>query len=178
MGQARVYGHERDAEVFRVQVSVRMTPWTCDHCRAEQTDDTHCQVCHAARYSSWDVQLSRHVLEHIADGLDVPLDVQEALNARPCYARVNGGRGFALQFVVSRMRMLTRDTTAIAQALVKARSAPLMLEAMAAGSAADKIRILEKWGPKTNADTVEHTGKVITSHVVELVDGPPPKGEK
>ena len=148
-------------------------PWTCASCQSEQTDTFTCQDCGRARYGSWDIMVSEHVLEHIADGLSSPLDIQKAMNEREAYRNIRGG--FQLPFIVQRIRMLTTDTTQLADKIAKAMSAPAMLRVFKEGKPPDLIQALTKWGPRTNAEQVEHKGEVITKHVVELHEGPPPK---
>lgn len=152
-----------------------MNPWKCEQCGAEQTHEQWCEACHKARFQSWDIMVSEHVLEHIADGLATPLEVQKAMNARPCYARIRGG--FELRYIVQRIRMLTNDTTDLARKLMRAQSAKLALEAMAQATPSDKIRILEKWGPVVNTEYTETKVDAVTRHVVELHEGPPPRGD-
>ena len=155
-----------------------MTAWTCPHCQSKQTHDAWCEACHdkgvyIARYQSWDVQISEHVLEHIADGLSTPLEIQKAMNVRSCYANVRGG--FQLQFIAQRIRLLTNDTTSLARGLLKARAASMALDVIERGDTKDKLAALK--GIQVLGDVVEHKGDIVTRHVVELHEGPPPKRE-
>ncbi len=148
--------------------------WTCADCRTKhETDGLCCSACYAPRYASWAIMVASHVVEHLGDGLVEPLAVLEAMQARPCYARVD----LSLAFIAQQMRLLTKDTTALARAIVKARSSRTMLEVLETGDTKDKIAVLAKWGPETNAEHVEHKGETVTRHVVELHEGPPPKRE-
>lgn len=149
--------------------------WTCEHCASEQTHEAWCENCGAVRYATRDIQISEHVLEHIADGLSTPLEIQKAMNARPCYANIRGG--FQLQFIVQRIRMLTNDTRDLAIKLARAQSAPAMLRVFKDGKPPDLIQAMAKWGPKTNAEQTETKIDAVTRHVVELHEGPPPKME-
>ena len=133
-------------------------PWTCRECQSEQTDAFRCEQCGAARYQTWDIMVSEHVLEHIAEGLSEPLEIQKAMNARPCYANIRGG--FQLTFIVQRIRMLTRDTRDLALKLIRAKASVLALKAIEHGDTKDAIAMLAKWGPETNAERVEHSGSL------------------
>jgi hypothetical protein len=117
--------------------------------------------------------VAEHVLEHLSDGLAEPLEVLKAMQARPAYRK----GGLSLAFIAQQMRLLTKDTTTLARAIVKARSSRTMLEVLETGDTKDKIAVLAKWGPETNAEHVDHTGETVTRHVVELHEGPPPKRE-
>lgn len=141
--------------------------WTCASCQSEQTHEVICQACYAVRFSHYDVQLSEHVLEHIADGLATPLEIQKAMNERPCYARIAGG--FQLQFIAQRIRLLTKDTTKLASDLARAMSASAMLRVFKDGEPNVLLQALTKYGPKTNAEQHEHKGEVqtIVKHVYE-----------
>lgn len=143
--------------------------WTCSHCRAAQTNDTHCEACYEPRYPSSAIQIAEHVTEHLADGLSTPLEVLQAMQARPCYAKAE----FTLAFVAQQMRLLTKDTTTLARQIAKARASRVMLEVLEGGDAKDKIAVLR--GIQVLGDVVEHKGEVVTRHVVELHDGPPPE---
>lgn len=149
-----------------------MSNWECPSCRAEQTHEVYCPACHQPRYASWAIQVAQHVSEHLADGLCEPLAVLEALQARPCYER----HAFSLAFVAQQMRLLTKDTTALARQIAKARSSRTMLEVLETGDTKDKIAVLK--GIQVLGDVVEHKGETITRHVVELYEGPPPSGER
>lgn len=142
-------------------------PWTCAHCQSEQTHDVYCEMCGSARFRSWDVMVSEHVLEHIADGLSTPRDVQDAMNARPCYARINSGQGFDLQYIVSRIRMLTKDTKSLARQLFEAQAAVMALNVVKHGDTKDHIQALK--GIQVLGEVVEHKGEVqtIVKHVYE-----------
>ncbi len=117
------------------------------------------------------VMFAEHVLEHVADGLSTPLEILQAMQARPCYQRTT----FTLEFIARQLRLLTKDTTQLARDLVRARSARVMLEVLADGEPKDKIQVLAKWGPETNAERVDHNVKSVSTFVVETNDGPPPK---
>lgn len=134
--------------------------WTCPHCQSEQTHEVWCEACQRDRFPSWDIMVSEHVLEHLAEGLVAPLDIQKKLNERPCYKRINSGQGFDLAYVTRRVQMLTRDTTKIADQLAKALSAPAMLRVFKEGKPQDLIQAMAKWGPKVNVERVEHSGEV------------------
>lgn len=146
-------------------------PWTCDQCGAEQTHEQWCEACHKARFQSWDIMVSEHVLEHIADGLATPLEVQKAMNARPCYARIRGG--FELRYIVQRIRMLTNDTSDLARKLLKAQAHVMALNVIHNGDTKDHVNTLK--GIQVLGEVVEHKGETITRHVVELHEGPPPR---
>lgn len=140
--------------------------WTCPHCADEtQTDQRYCQACQRPRYASWAIQVAEHVTEHLEDGLSTPLEVLAAMEARGCYKSA----GLTLAFISQQMRILTKDTTTIARQLVKARAARTMLEVLETGDTKDKISVLAKWGPDTNAEHVDHAGTVATTvtHVYE-----------
>jgi hypothetical protein len=143
--------------------------WTCDGCRSEQTHDYVCLACERPRFSAWAIQIAEHVLEHIADGLADPLDVLKALKQRPCYVKAD----LSLAFVAQQMRLLTKDTTTLARQIAKARASRVMLDVLETGDAKDKIAVLK--GIQVLGEVVEHRGELITKHVVELHDGPPPE---
>ena len=145
-----------------------MTAWTCPHCRTEQTHEVYCPACETARYPSWAIQVAQHVTEHLADGISEPLAMLEAMQGRPCYQRTE----LSLQFIASQMRLLTKDTTSLARQIAKARSSRVMLEVLETGDTKDKIQVLR--GIQVLGDVVEHKGEVVTRHVVELHEGPPP----
>lgn len=144
-------------------------PWTCDHCGAEQTHDVWCQGCSHPRYASRAIQLSEHILEHLADGLSEPLDVLKAMTARACYKPWD----LSLQMIAQHIRLLTKDTTALARQIAKARSARTMLEVLETGDTKDKLAVLK--GIQVLGDVVEHKGEVTTRFVVETHEGAPPK---
>jgi hypothetical protein len=148
-----------------------VTPWTCPHCRTEQTHDAYCEACSMGRYPTWAIQAASHVLEHLADGLSEPFDVLVAMQSRPCYAKTS----LELAFIAQQMRLLTKDTTALARAIAKARAARTMLEVLETGDNKDKVQVLR--GIQVLGDVVEHKGEVTTRHVVELHEGPPPRQE-
>lgn len=150
-------------------------PWTCPTCQSEQTHELWCESCDYARFASWDIMVSEHVLEHIADGIATPFDIQKAMNARPCYARVNGGQGFALPFIAQRIRLLTNDTSALARGLLKAQAHIMALNVVKHGDTKDHVAALK--GIQVLGDVVEHKGETVTRHIVELHEGPPPKRE-
>lgn len=152
------------------------TTWTCEHCRLEHIDraDVACPKCDRSRYASFEIQVCEHILEHIADGAEAgivvsALDVLKAMNARPCYARINSGQGFQISYIQSRMRAVTRDTTPLARAIFKAKAANAALRIMEHGTPSELINAMAKWGPETNAEHVDHTGAVSTTvkHVYE-----------
>ena len=141
--------------------------WTCPACQSEQTHEAWCEACNTLRYQTRDIQISEHVLEHIADGLADPLDIQKAMNARPCYANIRGG--FQLQFIVQRIRMLTRDTKALARQLFEAQAAVMALNVVKNGDTKDHLQALK--GIQVLGEVVEHKGEVSTvvKHVYEDV---------
>lgn len=149
-------------------------PWTCPSCQSEQTHEQWCESCNRARFPSWDIMVSEHVLEHIADGLAAPFDIQKVMNERPVYRRVNGGQGFSLQFIVQRVRMLTTSTKSLARQLFEAKAAVMALNVVENGDTKDHLVALK--GIQVLGEVVEHKGETITRHVVELHEGPPPKG--
>lgn len=147
--------------------------WTCPHCRTEQTHEVLCEACYAPRYASWAIQVAVHVTEHLADGLATPLDVLQAMQDRECYAR---SQALSLSFIAQQMRLLTVDTTRLARDIIKARSSRLALDVCETGDTKDKLALLK--GVQVLGDVVEHKGEVVTRHVVELHEGPPPgKGD-
>jgi hypothetical protein len=143
--------------------------WTCPHCASAQTDEVICRSCERPRYASWAIQCAEHITEHLADGLSTPLEVLAAMQARPCYQRST----LTLQFIASQMRLLTVDTTVLARQIAKARASRVMLDVLETGDAKDKIAVLK--GIQVLGDVVEHKGEVVTRHVVELHEGPPPE---
>lgn len=143
--------------------------WVCPVCGSSQIHEAYCQECGNARFASWAIQIAEHILEHIADGASEPLEVLKLMQARPCYRSVR----LELAFVAQQMRLLTKDTTTLARQLAKARSARTMLEVLETGDTKDKLAILK--GIQVLGEVVEHKGELITKHVVELHDGPPPK---
>ena len=127
-----------------------MTTWTCEQCQSQQTvDGRWCDTCQAPRYPSFAIMVATHITEHLADGLSEPLEVLKAMQARPAYART----ALDLDFVTRQLRLLTKDTTALARQLVQARSARTMLEVLDQGEPKDKIAVLKAWGPEPN---IEH----------------------
>lgn len=144
-------------------------PWTCEHCRAEQTHEIYCEACDAPRYASWEIAFAERILEHVADGVGEPLEVLKLMQARPCYAKTH----LTLQKVTSTMRMLSKDTRQLARQIADAHAARMMLDVVHNGDAKDKIAVLK--GRQVLGDVVEHKGDIITRHVVELHEGPPPK---
>ena len=146
----------------------------CRCCEAELPPGfASCQRCGTTRNATWAVMFAGHLAEHMADGVTEPMAMLAAMEARPCYAHVR----LDLPFIAQQMRLLTKDTTTLARQIVKARSSRTMLEVLETGDTKDKIAVLAKWGPETNAEHVEHKGDVVTRHVVELHEGPPPKRE-
>lgn len=147
-----------------------MTPWICPWCRAEQTHEVLCQACQSPRYATWAIQVAHHVLEHLEDGVTEPLAMLEALQARECYAR----HGLQLSFIAQQMRLLTKDTTALARALAKARASRTMLEVLETGDNKDKIAVMR--GIQVLGDVVEHKGAIATTvtHVYETAPGKEP----
>lgn len=141
--------------------------WTCPDCltRHEPPPEFYCPQCHTPRFASWAIAVAHHILEHLQDGLSQPLEILEAMQARPGYARTR----LELHFIAQQMRLLTKDTTTLARQLAKARSAKTMLEVLETGDNNHKLRVLEKWGPETNAEHVDHSGTVSTTvkHVYE-----------
>jgi hypothetical protein len=155
--------------------------WTCPTCDLEhRAEMLWCSRCHHARYISTAVMLAEHVLEHIADGLVSPLDILKAMTERE-YEReaLTGGRALhrvwpvlTLQQVASHIKLLTRDTTKLAQDLAKAHAARVTLDVLTTGKHTDQIAIMKGW--RVLGDEVRHTGEVVERHVVELHSGPPP----
>lgn len=145
--------------------------WTCNACRVEHADDAllWCEPCGSGRYASFAVMVAEHILEHIADGLNEPLDVLKAMQTRP----VGAYASLTLAFIAQQMRLLTKDTTALARALLKARAARTALEVLETGDAKDKLAVLK--GIQVLGEVVEHKGELVTKHVVELHEGPPPE---
>ncbi len=146
----------------------------CRCCEAELPPGAaSCQRCGTTRNMTWAVMFATHLSEHIHDGITEPMAMLAAMEARPCYAHVR----LDLPFIAQQMRLLTKDTTTLARAIVKARSSRTMLEVLETGDTKDKIAVLAKWGPETNAEHVEHKGDVVTTvrHVYESV--PPKEGE-
>lgn len=141
-------------------------PDTCAMCRAPYGPDAViCEPCGTPRYASYAVMLAEHVLEHIADGLTEPVEILRAMVARP----IRSYAGLTLAQVAQQVRLLTKDTSALARALVKARSARTMIEVLETGDAKDKISVLAKWGPETNAEHVAHSGEIALPTRVEHV---------
>ena len=140
-------------------------PWTCDHCRAPQTHELWCELCHEPRYRTFAIQFAHHIVEHLADGVTEPLAMLEAMQARPCYARTT----FTLSQIVAQMRMLTKDTRKLAEQIVQAQSARLMIRACASPDPKDQIAILKQWGPKANPEEHNVNGQTIVKHVYETV---------
>ena len=146
-----------------------MTTWTCDGCQSTQTHELWCESCDRMRFLTREIALNEHIVEHLADGIEAPMDVLKAMQARPCYAGVS----FTLANSTQRLRMLTRDTTKLAREIAKAKAAPMMLDIVHHGDTKDKIAVLK--GIQVLGDVVEVKGETITRHVVELHEGPPPK---
>lgn len=144
--------------------------WTCTSCGAEQTHATWCQACSRPRYPTRAIQLAEHILEHLADGLTEPLDILKAMTARDCYKPWD----LTLAMIAQQMRLLTRDTSALARDIARARAARVTLDVLETGEHKDRIAVLKGWGVMT--DVVKHEGEQITRHIVELHEGPPPKG--
>jgi len=145
--------------------------WHCPSCLTDQTHEAYCQTegCHAPRYASWAIQFAEHICEHLADGESEPLAVLKLMQARPCYAKAQ----LQLNFIAQQMRLLTKDTTALARQIAKARSSRVMLQVLETGDTKDKIAVLK--GIQVLGDVVEHKGDIVTRHIVELHDGPPPE---
>lgn len=144
--------------------------WNCGSCHAEHTDDQliWCEPCGTMRYGSFAIMVAEHVLEHLTDGLVEPLDVLKALQARSVKAYAS----LTLAFVAQQMRLLTKDTTALARQIAKARASRVMLDVLETGDAKDKIAVLK--GIQVLGDVVEHKGEVTTRFVVETHEGAPP----
>lgn len=144
--------------------------WACSTCRVETADDQliWCAQCSTARYVSYAVMLAEHVLEGLADGLTEPLELLKALQGRP----IKAYRSLSLSAVAQQMRLLTKDTTALARQIAKARASRAMLEVLETGDAKDKIAVLK--GIQVLGDVVEVKGETVTRHIVELHEGPPP----
>lgn len=149
-----------------------LKPWLCPHCQSEQTHDTRCLVCDRPRFAAWAIQIAEHVLEHLADGCNEPLDVLKALKERPCYLKAD----LSLAFVAQQMRLLTKDTTTLARQIAKARASRTMLEVLETGDSKDKLAVLK--GIQVLGDVVEHKGEVTTRFVVETHEGAPPRREE
>lgn len=113
--------------------------------------------------------VAAHVTEHISDGLSAPLEVLTAMEARGCYARA----GLTLAFIAQQMRLLTKDTTALARQIAKARASRTMLEVLETGDTKDKIAVLK--GVQVLGEVVEHKVDQTTRFIVETHEGPPPK---
>ena len=145
-------------------------PWECPHCRSQQTHELVCQACQQARYASWAIASAQHVTEHLADGLTEPIDVLAAMQARPCYQQ----HALTLTFIAQQMRLLTKDTTALARQIAKARASRVMLDVLETGDTKDKLAVLK--GIQVLGDVIEHKVDAVTRHVVELHEGPAPKG--
>lgn len=143
--------------------------WDCPACGAQQTHEAWCELCYQARYPTRAIQLAEHVVEHLADGIVEPLEMLKAMQARPCYARVT----FELGHIAQQMRLLTKDTTALARSLAKARAARTMLDVLETGDSKDKLAVLK--GIQVLGEVVEVKGETVTRHVVELHEGPPPR---
>lgn len=144
-------------------------PWVCTHCQVEQIDERWCHSCGTPRYRTFAIQVAHHVIEHLQDGLTEPLEILEAMQARPCYAKAV----LELSFIAQQMRLLTKDTTTLARQIAKARASRTMLDVLETGDTKDKIAVLK--GIQVLGEVVEHKGETITRHVVELHEGPPPK---
>ena len=146
--------------------------WTCPQCQtAHAADALCCSACYFMRYATWAIMVASHVLEHLADGLNEPFEVLVAMQARPCYAK----QQLELAFIAQQMRLLTKDTTALARQLAKSRAARTMLEVLETGDTKDKIQVMR--GIQVLGDVVEHKGEVTTRFVVETHEGPPPRQE-
>ena len=131
--------------------------WTCDSCKREQPDAFICVDCGAVRFPTWSLMLQTHITELLADGIVDPVSLLAQLRARPCYHASRAA--LTIELVTRYARLLTKDTTKLARDIVKARSAQTMLEVLEHGEPKDKIQVLAKWGPETNADRLEHTGQ-------------------
>ena len=146
--------------------------WTCDSCQSEQTAEFLCAACGAVRFPTWALMLQTHIAEAIADGATSAADIHADLFRRPCYRPSRAA--LTLELVARYMRLLTKDTTAQARDILKARAARMALEASEpGGERKDIIQVLK--GIQVLGDVVEHKGEMITKHVVELHEGPPPK---
>jgi hypothetical protein len=158
-----------DSTDLQPAVSRVARAWACEHCGdTAQVSETRCEACQRPRFASWAIQIAEHVLEHLADGMNEPLDVLKALQGRPCYTRAQ----LTLAFVAQQMRLLTKDTTALARQLAKARAARTMLEVLETGDNKDKVAVLK--GINVLGDEVTVKGELVTRFVVETHDGPPP----
>jgi hypothetical protein len=113
--------------------------------------------------------VAEHVLEHLAAGINEPIEVLKALQQRP----IKAYSSLTLSFVAQQMRLLTKDTTMLARDIAKARAARVMLEVLVEGDAKDKIAVLK--GIQVLGDVVEHRGEVTTRFVVETHEGAPPR---
>jgi hypothetical protein len=142
--------------------------WTCLSCSAKcLAEQFFCAACGTPRYASWAVMVAEHVTEHLADGLSEPLDVLKAMQDRGIYRQ-----SLTLDFIARQMRLLTKDTTALARAIAKARASRTMLEVLETGDTKDKLAVLK--GIQVLGDVVTHAGEVTTRSVIELYDAPPP----
>lgn len=147
--------------------------WTCPHCQLVQPEpEAYCPACYQPRYVSWAIQVAHHITEHIADGLNEPLAVLEAMQTRPCYAKTD----LSLSFIAQQMRLLTKDTTTLARQIAKARASRTMLEVLETGDSKDKLAVLK--GIQVLGDVVEHKGEVTTRFIVETHEGAPPKAQE
>jgi hypothetical protein len=137
-----------------IMVPAPVADWTCQHCGTAQTAEHVCDACDRPRFASFAIQVAEHVLEHLADGLNEPRAILAAMQARPCYATMPP---FTLAFIAQQMRLLTKDTTALARQLLKARAARLSLDVAETGDAKDKIALLK--GIQVLGDRLEVTGQ-------------------
>ena len=145
--------------------------WTCEDCGyASVPAAAVCQRCMRPRFASFAIMVATHVLELLADGESDPLPILEALQSRPCYA----DKELSLAFIAQQMRLLTKDTTALARQIAKARASRVMLDVLETGDTKDKIAVLK--GIQVLGDVIEHKVDAVTRHVVELHEGPAPKG--
>ena len=146
-------------------------PWTCPACQNQQerAPETICPLCLTPLYATWAIMVAHHVLEHIQDGLATPLEILEAMSARPCYKNTR----LELQFIAQQIRLLTKSTKSLARELFEARAAVMALNVVNNGDTKDHLQALK--GIQVLGDVVEHKVDAVTRHVVELHEGPPPK---
>jgi hypothetical protein len=140
--------------------------WRCSNCDEERFG-VYCDAC----FGSYAIQIATHVREGLEDDVIDPLEMLTRLQAMPVYAARR--EPLTLEFVTRQMRLLTRDTTRIARDAIKANAAKLAHDVMTHGDTKDKTALLK--GVQVLGDVVEHKGSIVTTHVVELHDGPPPR---
>lgn len=135
----------------------------CADCGSDRLSEVVCLDCGRPIHASWAVMLATHITEHLADGLTEPLAILSAMTARPCYRR----HPLDLSLIAQQMRLLTRDTTALARDLAKARAARTMLEILETGDAKDKIAVQRGIG--VLGDRLDISGQISLPVRVEHV---------